>query len=102
MVRICLDNVCMSTSAGAPGGPGGMLRARRIEAGLTQEQLADMSGLSVRTISDIECGRTARPRRSSAALLEAALSGARLDSGQGPASSSAVPRQLPQTARGFV
>jgi tetratricopeptide (TPR) repeat protein/transcriptional regulator with XRE-family HTH domain len=92
----------MSVSRGTPGGPGGMLRAHRIEAGLTQERLADMSGLSVRTISDIECGRTARPRRSSVAVLEAALSGAKLDSGPGPATSSVVPRQLPQAVRGFV
>jgi tetratricopeptide (TPR) repeat protein len=51
-----------------------MLRHLRVQAGLTQEQLAELSGLSVRTISDIERGTTARPRRSSIALLEAALS----------------------------
>jgi tetratricopeptide (TPR) repeat protein/transcriptional regulator with XRE-family HTH domain len=50
-----------------------MLRALRVRAGLTQEQLAGLSGLSVRAISDIERGTTARPRRSSIALLEAAL-----------------------------
>jgi tetratricopeptide (TPR) repeat protein len=50
-----------------------MLRALRVRAGLTQEQLAELSGLSVRAISDIERGITARPRRSSVALLEAAL-----------------------------
>jgi tetratricopeptide (TPR) repeat protein len=50
-----------------------MLRVLRVRAGLTQEQLAELSGLSVRAISDIERGTTARPRRSSVALLEAAL-----------------------------
>lgn len=93
--------------------PGGELRARRVGARLTQEELAELSGLSVRTISDIECGRTAHPRRSSLALLDAALGGARpsahrLHPGDGPPSAAdqdepvAVPRQLPQSARGFV
>jgi tetratricopeptide (TPR) repeat protein/DNA-binding XRE family transcriptional regulator len=63
----------MSESQGDPGGPEGKLRALRVRAGLTQEQLAEFSGLSVRAISDIERGTTVRPRRSSIALLEAAL-----------------------------
>jgi transcriptional regulator with XRE-family HTH domain len=37
------------------------LRGLRIGAGLTQEELAENSGVSLRAISDIECGRTARP-----------------------------------------
>jgi tetratricopeptide (TPR) repeat protein/transcriptional regulator with XRE-family HTH domain len=92
----------------------GWLRVCRIGAGLTQEQLAEISGISVRTISDIECGRTARPRRSSVALLEAALGGLGLDAsprqGGGPplghgsdlASAPAVPRQLPHAVSDFV
>lgn len=56
-----------------PSGPDGWVRARRVAAGLTQEELAQACGLSVRAISDIERGVTARPRPSSAALLEAVL-----------------------------
>jgi transcriptional regulator with XRE-family HTH domain len=37
------------------------LRGLRIGAGLTQGELAEYSGVSLRAISDIECGRTARP-----------------------------------------
>jgi transcriptional regulator with XRE-family HTH domain len=37
------------------------LRGLRIGAGLTQEELAENSGVSLRAICDIECGRTARP-----------------------------------------
>src|SRR5215469_1837028 len=104
----------MSSIRGRLSGPYGTVRARRIEAGLTQEELAEMSGLSVRTISDIECGRTTRPRHSSMTLLEAALSQADPERGRPmgngspapddpePDLSRAVPRQLPQTARGFV
>jgi transcriptional regulator with XRE-family HTH domain len=40
---------------------GELLRSYRIAAGLTQEELAARSGLSVRTLSDIERDRTARP-----------------------------------------
>jgi Helix-turn-helix len=38
-----------------------MVRVLRVRAGLTQEQLAELSGLSVRAISDIERGTTTRP-----------------------------------------
>jgi tetratricopeptide (TPR) repeat protein/transcriptional regulator with XRE-family HTH domain len=80
-------------------GPQGTIRVRRVEAGLTQEQLAELSGLSVRAISDIERGTTTRPRRSSIALLEAALDeSARQGCGLRPA----VPRQLPRAVPGFV
>ncbi|GAA2404694.1 hypothetical protein GCM10010191_10540 [Actinomadura vinacea] len=50
-----------------------LLRALRERACLTQEELSERSGLSVRTISDLERGRTARPQRKSVALLAAAL-----------------------------
>jgi tetratricopeptide (TPR) repeat protein/transcriptional regulator with XRE-family HTH domain len=52
---------------------GVMLRQARRHGGLTQEELAHRSGLSTRTISDLECGRVARPRGSSLDLLLAAL-----------------------------
>jgi transcriptional regulator with XRE-family HTH domain len=50
-----------------------MLRALRCRAGLTQRQLADLSGLSVRAIRDLEHGRVHRPRRESVRLLANAL-----------------------------
>lgn len=46
-----------------------MLRRFRVTAGLTQEELAQRSGLSVRTISDMERGRTARPYVRSVRLI---------------------------------
>ncbi len=95
------------------GGPDGLLRVHRLKAELTQEEVAELSGLSVRTISDIECGRTSHPRRSSVALLEAALGVAGLApaleranwSWAGQADHvppSPVPRQLPRAVSGFV
>jgi transcriptional regulator with XRE-family HTH domain len=59
-------------------GYGELVRSYRVAAGLTQEELAALSGLDVRTISDIERGRTTRPHRSSADLLARALSRADL------------------------
>ncbi|HLK02641.1 MAG TPA: helix-turn-helix transcriptional regulator, partial [Streptosporangiaceae bacterium] len=56
-----------------PQGYGELVRSYRAAAGLTQEELAALSGLDVRTIRDIERGRTIRPHRSSADLLARAL-----------------------------
>lgn len=65
---------------GAAGtGLGGLLRQRRLAVGLSQEELADRSGLSVRTISKIERGDTRRPYRPSVQALADAL---RLPPGQ--------------------
>lgn len=50
-----------------------VLRAARQAAGLSQEELAERSGMSVRTISNIERGRIDRPRRSSLEALADAL-----------------------------
>ncbi|MBO0656006.1 helix-turn-helix domain-containing protein [Streptomyces triculaminicus] len=50
-----------------------LLRRYRLTAGMTQEELAEASGLSVRAISDLERGRTGRPRRKSVELLTEAL-----------------------------
>ena len=48
---------------------GELLRRHRLAAGLTQEELAGRSGLSVRAVADMERGRTARPYRRSVAQL---------------------------------
>ncbi|MEJ1110695.1 MULTISPECIES: ATP-binding protein [unclassified Kribbella] len=45
----------------------------RVQAGLSQEELADRAGLSVRTIRELEAGRVARPRKDSVRLLGTAL-----------------------------
>src|SRR5580658_1847822 len=55
------------------GGFGGRLRACRGTAGLSQQELAGRSGLSLRTISDLERGRTRWPYRDSLYRLADAL-----------------------------
>jgi tetratricopeptide (TPR) repeat protein/transcriptional regulator with XRE-family HTH domain len=55
--------------AGPGGGFGGLLRRHRLAAGLSQEELAERSGLTARAIADMERGRTARPRRHSVRAL---------------------------------
>ena len=59
----------------APGGasPGAWLKRQRKAAGLTQEDLAERSGVSVRTIADLERGRTRKPYPSSLRALVQAL-----------------------------
>jgi transcriptional regulator with XRE-family HTH domain/tetratricopeptide (TPR) repeat protein len=52
---------------------GGLLRRRRTEAGLTQEELAERATLSVRAIRDQERGATGRPYRHSINQLADAL-----------------------------
>jgi transcriptional regulator with XRE-family HTH domain len=53
------------------------LQVKLLEArwgsGLTQEELAAMTGLSSRTISDIECGRVTHPRAITLRLLAESL-----------------------------
>jgi predicted ATPase/transcriptional regulator with XRE-family HTH domain len=50
-----------------------LLRARRRAAGLTQAELAGLAGVAVRTVREVERGRTARPQRTTAVLLADAL-----------------------------
>ena len=50
----------MSVGDGLGAFPARLLTCRRL-AGLSQEELADLSGLSVRTISNLERGRTRKP-----------------------------------------
>ncbi|MET7281622.1 helix-turn-helix domain-containing protein [Kribbella sp. NPDC005582] len=54
-------------------GLAGLLLDLRVQAGLSQEELADQAGLSVRTIRELEAGRVARPRKDSVRLLSEAL-----------------------------
>ncbi|OZM71149.1 hypothetical protein CFN78_22080 [Amycolatopsis antarctica] len=52
---------------------GMVLRTHRVAAGLTQEELSELSCLSVRAIRNMEIGRTGRPQRQSVVLLANAL-----------------------------
>jgi transcriptional regulator with XRE-family HTH domain len=105
------------SATGEPGGFGELVRSRRVAAGLTQEELAERSGLSVRTIRDIERARTVPYRRSMdllSAVLDLAGPGAAEPEGVGiPAPALAdrpgyagrelvVPRQLPGAVRHFA
>ncbi|RSM81949.1 hypothetical protein DMH04_26755 [Kibdelosporangium aridum] len=55
-------------------GFGALLRKFRLRAGLTQEELAEMSGVSARTISQLETGKRGAPRVASVRMLAQALS----------------------------
>ena len=50
-------------------GLGTLLRQLRVEAGMTQDELADATGMSPRTISDLERGVNLTARRDTAGLL---------------------------------
>src|ERR1700761_2184314 len=56
-----------------PARPGDWIRQQRIASGLTQEDLAERSGISVRAIADLERGRTRRPYPSSVRAVVRAL-----------------------------
>lgn len=98
-----------SVGTGLPGGFGKLLRSRRRAAGLTQEELAERSGLSVRAVSDIERGRTARPYpRSTRMIVDAlCLTGPAREEFLSAADAadgffrSAEPRQLPADVNRF-
>jgi tetratricopeptide (TPR) repeat protein len=119
----------MEIPAPRRGAFGDLLRACRTAAGLTQEELSERSGLSVRAIANLERGRTDRPYRRSVSVLADALilvgrtrdefEAAARRSGPGdmavippdaagsfapaPAVAAvAVPRQLPGPVRHFV
>jgi transcriptional regulator with XRE-family HTH domain len=52
---------------------GEMLRHFRTRLGMTQQELADFSTVSVRAIRDLESGRVSRPRKETVRLLAEAL-----------------------------
>jgi tetratricopeptide (TPR) repeat protein/transcriptional regulator with XRE-family HTH domain len=60
-----------SDAGGEPFGDA--LRAHRVRARLSQEQLAERAALTSRTVSNIERGRVRRPQRKSVRLLAQAL-----------------------------
>ena len=55
------------------GSFGELLRRYRLEAGLSQEELAQRAGLSVRAVANMERGRTTRPYERSVRVLAEAL-----------------------------
>jgi tetratricopeptide (TPR) repeat protein/transcriptional regulator with XRE-family HTH domain len=60
-------------SPGGPGEFGARLRRERLAVGITQEQLAEGSGLSVRAIRELERGRISQPRQSTVRQIAKAL-----------------------------
>jgi tetratricopeptide (TPR) repeat protein/transcriptional regulator with XRE-family HTH domain len=82
------------------------IRLRRVQAMLTQEELAERAGVDARTIRDIETGRTKNPRASTVRLLLEALAAVEPDETAVPAEgrrpSVARPRELPPDTFGFT
>ena len=108
-------------AAASDVGLSGLLRDYRVRRLLSQERLAERSGVSTRTIRDFEAGRVRRPRAESVRLLADGLglvgwereqfeAAARSSSEAGrPAvqlgsrlSEDATPRQLPPDVADFV
>src|SRR6202008_982551 len=81
----------------------GWLRIRRTRAMLTQEELAELSGVDARTIRDIETGRTKYPRANTLRLLKDALAASEPEDTDEPATGRAhhVPRALRPASSGF-
>ncbi|WP_051789966.1 helix-turn-helix domain-containing protein [Streptomyces sp. NRRL S-1022] len=63
----------MDTGTRIPGGFGARLLALRTGAGLSQEELAQTAGISVRALSDMERGRSRGPQRRTVHALVTAL-----------------------------
>ncbi|WP_328471499.1 tetratricopeptide repeat protein [Actinoplanes sp. NBC_00393] len=82
-----------------------MLTGHRRRANLTQEDLAERTGLSVRSIRDLEAGRVARPRPSTLKLLSDAFALSAVERERFLAAAhpppAAGPRQLPLDVPGF-
>ncbi|WP_086829132.1 tetratricopeptide repeat protein [Allokutzneria sp. NRRL B-24872] len=86
------------------------VRRLRKRAGLTQEALAERSGISVSTIRGIETGKRGNPQLASVRMLARALDLTQAEqeelvaaaSGTTAAPELPVPRQLPAAPRGFT
>ena len=52
---------------------GGILRQLRKDRSLSQQELAQAAGVSVRTLTDLECGKVSRPRFATLRSLADAL-----------------------------
>ena len=65
--------MAVSEESGGERSLGSWLRRQREDACLTQQELAERSGFSVRAISNLEQGRTRRPYPNSVRLLTDAL-----------------------------
>jgi transcriptional regulator with XRE-family HTH domain len=52
---------------------GELLRVSRLRAALTQEELAERAGISVRAVGKLESGATCRPRPTTVRMLADAL-----------------------------
>src|ERR1051326_7149480 len=75
--RAMVDRAALAMDSGSDFGD--RLRRWRVEAGLTQEQLGELAGLSARTVSDLERGVRRYPYRDTRQRLADAL---RLDDAQ--------------------
>jgi transcriptional regulator with XRE-family HTH domain len=85
------------TEAAADSGLPGFLVARRKAAGWTQEDLAGRSGVSVRTIRNLESGAIRNPRPASVSLLLESLAGGPPAAAPGPPAGR--PARAPLTGR---
>jgi tetratricopeptide (TPR) repeat protein/transcriptional regulator with XRE-family HTH domain len=97
----------ISTTQSAAQSFGDALRHYRITAELTQEQLAERSGLSVRAIRDLEHSRSAKPYKRTVRLLAEALELTGAEEGSlvrlaSQPSGAAVPHQLPGVTAHFA
>src|SRR6202034_157565 len=92
-----------------------LLRKLRTEARLTQEELGEATGLSSRSVSDLERGIASTPRRETVRLLASALhltgparaafeaiARGRTPGGAGTGGAAAAPRTLPRDIASFT
>jgi tetratricopeptide (TPR) repeat protein/transcriptional regulator with XRE-family HTH domain len=96
--------------AESPSTFAGLLRELRTGAGLTQEELAEAAGLSLRAVGDLERGVVTTPQRETVRLLADALrligpARARFEAvarGRGVAGGAAATRALPRDIASFT